>query len=95
MHNRDELARVAADDFGGASLDDTLGRLLTEHWEHMAVQEARAYREEHPEEWAADVAEADAMDRATAPSLLSDPYDGPGDNEPMRVPIPRPGKVKK
>lgn len=71
---RDELTRVASEDLGGASADETIRRLLAEHWQMKAVAAVDAYRATDPEGWAEYVAEADREDRASAPS--ADAWDG-------------------
>ena len=34
---RDDLTRVAGEDLGGASADETIRRLLAEHWQMKAI----------------------------------------------------------
>lgn len=65
---RNELTRVASEDFGGVSADETIRRLLAEHWQMNAVAALDAYRERDPEGWAEYVAESDQEDRASAPA---------------------------
>jgi len=65
---RDELAEVAEADFGGASLGETVRRLLMEH--HFAQINAR-YEELHadPDEWARYQAELRMTDTAAGDGL--------------------------
>ena len=62
---RDELMKVAADDFGGISANDTVKRLLDEHRKAMMIAAVRAYELEHPQEYDAYLREADEMDAAS------------------------------
>jgi hypothetical protein len=66
---RDDLTRVASEDLGGASADETIRRLLAEHWQTKAIAAMDAYRATDPEGWDEYVAEADREDRASAPAV--------------------------
>lgn len=55
---RDELARVAQDDFGGATLAQALRALLEEHTKRR-ILEAYGRLRAQPEEWASYVGELD------------------------------------
>lgn len=61
---RDRVMQVAADDFGGATADETLNRLLDEHWEAHAVAAMDRFRASHPEGWSEYLAEAARWDEA-------------------------------
>jgi hypothetical protein len=66
---RDQLARVAAEDFPGATLSDVLARLLVEHDQARTRREiAAAYArlQEDPDAWAGYVTELDEWDAVTA-----------------------------
>jgi hypothetical protein len=65
---RDALTRVAGEDLGGASADETIRRLLAEHWQMKAIAAMDAYRTTDPEGWREYVAAADREDRAFAPA---------------------------
>lgn len=69
---RDRVMQVASSDYGGASADETLQRLLDEHWERRALEAVDRFREEDPDGWAEYLAEADQWDRAQAP--VTDPW---------------------
>jgi hypothetical protein len=69
---RDDLTRVAGEDLGGASADETIRRLLAEHWQMKAIAAMDAYRATDPEGWSEYVAEADREDRVSAPT--ADPW---------------------
>jgi hypothetical protein len=72
---RDRLARVASDEFGGASMSETVERLLAEHEEaQLARQIAQAYARlrEDPEAWASYTSELDEWDGTTADGLSED-----------------------
>ncbi|HMA46951.1 MAG TPA: hypothetical protein VKP11_07100 [Frankiaceae bacterium] len=62
---RDALARVAAEDFGGATLSEAVGRLLAEHEEvRVRRQIAAAYARlrSDPQQWRSYVDELDEWD---------------------------------
>jgi hypothetical protein len=70
---RDRVQRLADEEFGGASADETVRRLLDEHWRNKAVAAMDAYRKEDPEGWSRYLAEADADSAADAP--ITDGWD--------------------
>jgi hypothetical protein len=61
---RDRVMQVAANDFGGATAEETLNRLLDEHWEAQAIAAMDRFRASDPEGWSAYLAEADQWDKA-------------------------------
>ena len=63
---RDSVMRVAAEDFGGATVEETLRRLLDEHWEAKAIAVMDHFRATDPQGWAEYLAEAAALDAASA-----------------------------
>jgi len=64
---RERVLRVAAEDFGGASADETVRRLLDEHWQHKAVTAMDRFRAEDPDGWAEYLAEAERWSLAEGP----------------------------
>lgn len=60
--------QVAAEDFGGATAEETLNRLLEEHWEAKAIEAMDHFRETDPHGWAEYLAEADDWDKAAVPA---------------------------
>ncbi|HEX3650677.1 MAG TPA: hypothetical protein VHV49_19810 [Pseudonocardiaceae bacterium] len=64
---RDRVMRVAAEDFGGATAEETLNRLLEEHWEAKAIAAMDHFRDDDPRGWADYLAEADEWDGAAVP----------------------------
>lgn len=64
---RERVRRLAREEFGGASVDETIRRLLDEHWEAAALAAVRRYRATDPEGWAEYLAEADQLAEADAP----------------------------
>jgi hypothetical protein len=52
---------------GGVSADETVRRLIDEHWRATAVAAVHRYRESDPQGWADDLAEADKLTAADAP----------------------------
>jgi hypothetical protein len=68
---RDRLARVAAQDFPGATLSDTVAHLLAEHERSQLrrhISAAYARLRESPQEWDAYTAELDEWDGVSADS---------------------------
>lgn len=64
---RDRVRRLAREEFGGASADETIQRLLDEHWEAAALAAVNRYRSADPQGWADYLAEADDLAAADAP----------------------------
>jgi hypothetical protein len=64
---REKVLQIGREDFGGVSAEETIRRLIDEHWQNKAVAAVRRYREEDPQGWADYVAEADALTAADAP----------------------------
>ncbi|WP_188316630.1 hypothetical protein [Solihabitans fulvus] len=70
---RDRVLEVAAEDFSGATAEETLNRLLDEHWEAKAIAAMDLFRSTDPAGWSAYLAEADGWDRAAVP--VADTWD--------------------
>lgn len=64
---RKQVQRLAREEFGGASADETIRRLLEEHWERAALAGVEQYRTDNPQGWAEYLGEADDMVAADAP----------------------------
>lgn len=64
---RKRVLRIAREEFGGASADETGRRLMDEHWEAAAIAAVRRYRESDPQGWADYLAEAGKLAGADAP----------------------------
>ena len=58
---RDRVRRLGQEEFHGASAEETIRRLLDEHWQAAAVAAVQRYRENDPEGWAEYLADADAF----------------------------------
>lgn len=63
---REKILRISREDFGGVSADETIRRLIDEHWQAKAVAAVRRFREEDPQGWAEYLAEADEVAGADA-----------------------------
>lgn len=70
---RDRIMRVAAEDYDGASADETLGRLLDEHWQAKCIAAVACYRNEDPDGWADYLHQADRWDAASGP--VAEPWE--------------------
>ncbi|MDJ0355598.1 hypothetical protein [Paenarthrobacter sp. PH39-S1] len=66
---RERVLRIGREEFGGASADETIRRLIDEHWRAAAVAAVHRYRESDPEGWSDYVAEAEETSRADAPII--------------------------
>lgn len=64
--------KIAAEDFAGATADETLQRLIDEHWERKALEAMERFRREDPEGYADYLREMNEWD-ATASAPL-DPW---------------------
>lgn len=64
---REQVLRLAREEFGGASADQTIRRLLDEHWEAAALAAVERYGRDDPDGWAAYLAEAEDLAVADAP----------------------------
>jgi hypothetical protein len=66
---RDRLARLAAEDYAGATMSDALAQLIAEHeQDRIRRQIAAGYArlQDDPEQWAGYVGELDEWDGVTA-----------------------------
>lgn len=64
---RRRVQQIGQEDFGGASADETVRRLIDEHWQAAAVAAVRRYRESDAEGWSDYVADADGLTDNDAP----------------------------
>lgn len=69
---RRRVQRIAQEEFGGASADETVRRLIDEHWQATAVAAVHRYRESDPQGWSDYLAEADEL--AGADALIGDDW---------------------
>ena len=72
---RDLLLKLSREEFDGASADETVRRLLDEHWEATQIAIMDAYRANDPDGWTEYLREADEWDAASAPP--ADEWDSP------------------
>ncbi|HTQ19431.1 hypothetical protein [Mycobacterium sp.] len=64
---RERVLRIGREEFGGASADETIRRLIDEHWQANAIAAVRRTRETDPQGWADYIAEAEEWSDAEAP----------------------------
>lgn len=64
---REQIQRLGREEYGGASADETIRRLLDEHWEAAARAAVERYRTDDPQGWADYLAEAEDLAGADAP----------------------------
>jgi hypothetical protein len=64
---RERILRIGREEFGGASADETVRRLIDEHWRATAIAAVRRYRESDPQGWSDYLAEAEESVGADAP----------------------------
>ncbi|MDA8400147.1 MAG: hypothetical protein M0008_08895 [Actinomycetota bacterium] len=60
---REQVLRIGREEFGGASADETVRRLVREHWQAAAIAAVHRYSESDPQGWADYLAEADKFER--------------------------------
>lgn len=72
-HTRDRVMRIAAEDYGGATADETLQRLVDEHWERRALAAVDAYQRDDPDGYADYIRELTDNDLGGSPDL--DPWE--------------------
>lgn len=63
---RAEVLRLGREEFGGASVDETIRQLIEEHWKARALAAVFHYRQTDPEGWSEYLAEADQLAAADA-----------------------------
>ena len=71
---REQVLRISREDFGGVSADETIRRLIEEHWQAKALAAVRRYRKENPQGWADYLHEAEEFAEADAP--ITDGWSG-------------------
>lgn len=67
QRTQERVMKAAKDDFGGATVDEVIGRLLDEHWKARLIRAVDDYSENNPEGWKDYLSEAAEWD-ATAPA---------------------------
>jgi hypothetical protein len=63
---REQILRISREDFGGVSADETVRRLIDEHWQAKAIAAVQRFREDDPQGWAEYLAEAEQLADADA-----------------------------
>jgi hypothetical protein len=71
---REQILRIGREDFGGVSADETIRRLIDEHWQAKALAAVRRYREENQQGWVDYLREADEL--AAADAAVTDEWVG-------------------
>lgn len=64
---RDHVLRIAREDFGGATADETIRLLVEEHWRAKAIAAVEVYRRTNPAGWADYLADAAVLVEVDAP----------------------------
>ncbi len=64
---REQVLRIGREEFGGASADETIRRLIDEHWKARALAAVQYYRQSDPQGWADYLAQAEELAGADAP----------------------------
>lgn len=64
---RARVLRIGQEEFGGVSADETVRRLIDEHWRSAAIAAVHRYRESDPRGWSDYLAEADELAGVDAP----------------------------
>lgn len=66
---RERVLKIGREEFGGASADETVRRLVDEHWRAAAIAAVRRYRESDPQGWSDYLTEAEEWADAEAPAV--------------------------
>ena len=74
---RERVLQIGREEFGGASADETVRRLVDEHWQAAAVAAVERYSERDPQGWTDYLAGADELAEADDP--ISDEWSGPAE----------------
>ena len=64
---REKVLRIGREEFGGASADETIRRLIDEHWKARAVAAMDRFRQDDPQAWADYLVEAEEFAAADSP----------------------------
>lgn len=64
---REQVLRIGREEFDGASADETIRRLIDEHWRAAAVAAVQRSQETDPQGWGAYLAEAQEWESVEAP----------------------------
>lgn len=65
---REQVLRIGREEFGGASADETIRRLVDEHWQAAALAAVHRYRATDPVGWTDYIAAAEEMSDVDAPA---------------------------
>lgn len=71
---RERILQIGREEFGGASADETVRRLIDEHWRARAVAAVRRDRDSDPRGWSDYLSAAEGLAAADAP--ISDEWSG-------------------
>jgi hypothetical protein len=74
---RKQVLQIGREEFAGASADETVRRLVDEHWQARAVEAVKNYRDSDPQGWADYLVGADELSKADAP--ISDEWSKPAE----------------
>lgn len=69
---RERVLRIGREEFGGASADETIRRLVDEHWQTAAVAAVHRYRQSDPRGWSDYLVEAEEF--SSADDAISDEW---------------------
>lgn len=64
---RQRILQIGREEFDGASADETVRRLIDEHWRAAAVAAVHHYRDTDPQGWEDYLADADHLSSGDAP----------------------------
>lgn len=64
---RERVLRIGREEFGGASADETVRRLVNEHWQAAAIAAVHRSRDSDPQGWSDYLADAEEWSGADAP----------------------------
>ncbi|HKD98397.1 MAG TPA: hypothetical protein VKB69_12520 [Micromonosporaceae bacterium] len=65
-HTHRQVMRIAREDYGGASVDETVRRLVDEHFDRACAEAVQRYAIDDPRGWNEYLAEASEWDATSA-----------------------------
>lgn len=74
LDTRDRLSQLASERLNGATTEEVITFLLDEEWKARCIAETDRWREEHPEQWRAELEELARWERS---DVKLDELEGP------------------
>jgi hypothetical protein len=81
---RQRVMKIAAEDFGGITADETVVRLLDVYWQAKCVAAVEHFHQHDPDGWADYIGDAEGWDMASAP--VTEPWEVQPSDQGARTP---------